>query len=212
MTASRPGRAAAPPAPLPLDVLKDLERKVLWLATWTIHHANHVRDTARRPQGRRAPGLVGLAGDDHDGALFRRAAPRGPGRGQAACEPGLPRHPVSARQPEPSRSSRTFRGFGGAQSYPSRTKDADDVDFSTGSVGLGVAMTLVRQPRAGLRPGQGLGPPKWPGAAWSRSSAMPSSTRATSTRPCSRAGSTGCATPGGSSTTTARASTPCCPT
>ena len=35
-----------------------------------------------------------------------------------------------------------FRGFGGAQSYPSRTKDIDDVDFSTGSVGLGVAMTL----------------------------------------------------------------------
>ncbi|MDX1400706.1 MAG: transketolase, partial [Kiloniellales bacterium] len=34
-----------------------------------------------------------------------------------------------------------FRGFGGAQSYPSRTKDSDDVDFSTGSVGLGVAMT-----------------------------------------------------------------------
>jgi pyruvate dehydrogenase E1 component len=32
-----------------------------------------------------------------------------------------------------------FRGFGGAQSYPSRTKDVDDVDFSTGSVGLGVA-------------------------------------------------------------------------
>src|SRR5262245_12744519 len=34
-----------------------------------------------------------------------------------------------------------FRAKGGAQSYPSRTKDADDVDFSTGSVGLGVAMT-----------------------------------------------------------------------
>ena len=34
-----------------------------------------------------------------------------------------------------------FRALGGAQSYPSRTKDADDVDFSTGSVGLGVAMT-----------------------------------------------------------------------
>ena len=30
----------------------------------------------------------------------------------------------------------------GAQSYPSRTKDTDDVDFSTGSVGLGVAQTL----------------------------------------------------------------------
>ena len=34
-----------------------------------------------------------------------------------------------------------FRGFGGAQSYPGRTKDIDDVDFSTGSVGLGVAVT-----------------------------------------------------------------------
>src|SRR6185503_18724654 len=28
-----------------------------------------------------------------------------------------------------------FRGYKGAQSYPSRTKDTDDVDFSTGSVG-----------------------------------------------------------------------------
>ncbi|MEL6665892.1 MAG: transketolase [Pseudomonadota bacterium] len=36
---------------------------------------------------------------------------------------------------------KNFRGLGGAQSYPSRTKDVDDVDFSTGSVGLGVAET-----------------------------------------------------------------------
>ena len=35
-----------------------------------------------------------------------------------------------------------FRAFHGAQSYPSRTKDQDDVDFSTGSVGLGVAQTM----------------------------------------------------------------------
>src|SRR5690606_25720415 len=34
-----------------------------------------------------------------------------------------------------------FRDFGGAQSYPSRTKDCIPVDFSTGSVGLGVAIT-----------------------------------------------------------------------
>ena len=34
-----------------------------------------------------------------------------------------------------------FRGFGGMQSYPSRTKDQIPVDFSTGSVGLGVAIT-----------------------------------------------------------------------
>ena len=36
---------------------------------------------------------------------------------------------------------KNFRGFGGIQPYPSRTKDIDDVDFSTGSVGLGVAIT-----------------------------------------------------------------------
>ena len=35
-----------------------------------------------------------------------------------------------------------FRALGGAQAYPSRVKDEDEVDFSTGSVGLGVAMTL----------------------------------------------------------------------
>jgi pyruvate dehydrogenase E1 component len=35
-----------------------------------------------------------------------------------------------------------FRALGGAQAYPSRTKDVDDVDFSTGSVGLGVAMSI----------------------------------------------------------------------
>ena len=41
----------------------------------------------------------------------------------------------------PRRKLEDFRGWGGAQSYPSRTKDVDDVDFSTGSVGLGVAIT-----------------------------------------------------------------------
>ena len=43
-----------------------------------------------------------------------------------------------------------FRGFGGAQSYPSRTKDIDDVDFSTGSVGLGVAITTFASLAQGL--------------------------------------------------------------
>ena len=46
---------------------------------------------------------------------------------------------------------------GGAQSYPSRTKDVDDVDFSTGSVGLGVAQTLFCLAGAGLRARPWLG-------------------------------------------------------
>ena len=36
-----------------------------------------------------------------------------------------------------------FRALGGAQAYPSRTKDGTDVDFSTGSVGLGAVAGLV---------------------------------------------------------------------
>ena len=36
----------------------------------------------------------------------------------------------------------TLRARGGLQSYPSRTKDPDRVDFSTGSVGLGAAAPL----------------------------------------------------------------------
>jgi len=53
-----------------------------------------------------------------------------------------------------------FRGLHGVQSYPSRTKDIDDVDFSTGSVGLGVAITafasLVQDFIAAKRWGTGL--------------------------------------------------------
>lgn len=38
---------------------------------------------------------------------------------------------------QPREQLERFRAFGGVQSYPSRTKDADDVDLSTGSVGMG---------------------------------------------------------------------------
>ena len=94
----------------------------------------------RRPEGGRAPGLLGLARHADDGALFPHPAPRGSGGRQAACQPGVPRHPVPARQPEP-RQAAEFPRLRGVQSYPSRTKDTADVDFSTGSVGLGIAET-----------------------------------------------------------------------
>ena len=29
-----------------LSMLTELERKVLWLAAWTIHNANHLRESA----------------------------------------------------------------------------------------------------------------------------------------------------------------------
>jgi pyruvate dehydrogenase complex dehydrogenase (E1) component len=128
-------------SPESLAMLRELERKVLWLASWTIHQRQPRARERRRPQGRRPSGLVGLARDHHDGALLRRAAAAGPRRGEAACQPIF--HAIQYLLGNQTREKlENFRGYKGAQSYPSRTKDADDVDFSTGSVGLGVAQTL----------------------------------------------------------------------
>jgi hypothetical protein len=96
-----------------------------------------------RAEGRRPPGELERVDDgDHGRALLRRARAQRPGRGEAARRPGASRHPLSARLARTATTLENFRGFGGAQSYPSRTKDRIPVDFSTGSVGLGVAVTL----------------------------------------------------------------------
>jgi len=51
-----------------------------------------------------------------------------------------------------------FRSMGGVQSYPSRTKDATEVDFSTGSVGLGAAVTTFAATIQDFLDGKGLRP------------------------------------------------------
>ena len=125
-----------------IAALRELEKKVLWLASWTIHNANHLARERRRPEGRRPSGLVRLARHDHDRALFRRCCgPRIASRSSRMPARSSTRFNICSASRR-ARSWRTFRGYKGAQSYPSRTKDVDDVDFSTGSVGLGVAQTL----------------------------------------------------------------------
>ena len=167
----------------------------------------------RRAEGRRPPGVLRLGDLDHDGAVFRDAAPAGPRRGEAACRPGVPRHQLPVRPPDASRRWQGLRQFGGAQSYPSRVKDGPEVDFSTGSVGLGVAHDqLLRADGRTTSACTASAAPTCRPAATSPSPATPNSTRATSTRRCWRAGSTTSAMSGGSSTTTARASTAWCPT
>ena len=131
----------------PLDVtanvdlcLNALERKVLWLSTWMIHHANHLR-VARdglKVGGHQAScaSMVTLMTALYFDAL--RPADR------VAVKPhGSPVfHAIQYLFGRQTRDQlQRFRAFGGAQSYPSRTKDIDDVDISTGSVGMGVAMT-----------------------------------------------------------------------
>jgi pyruvate dehydrogenase E1 component len=131
----------APPTAIDrLTHLSALERKVLWLSVWMIHHANHLR-----------PKRDGLKVGGHQASsasvatlmtalYFDVLRPED----RVAVKPHA--SPVyHAIQYLLGRQTRDklerFRALGGAQSYPSRTKDTDDVDFSTGSVGLGVAMT-----------------------------------------------------------------------
>jgi pyruvate dehydrogenase E1 component len=120
--------------------LKEIERRLMWLSHWTIHHANHVRPN---PDGIKVGGhqassasMVSILTALYFSAL--RPEDRVAVKPHAA--PVF--HAMHYLMGNVSRAKlEAFRGWGGAQSYPSRTKDVDDVDFSTGSVGLGVAVT-----------------------------------------------------------------------
>jgi pyruvate dehydrogenase E1 component len=121
-----------------LEILAD---KVLWLSAWTIHNANHLR-----------PSRDGLKVGGHQASsaslvtlmtalYFDVLRPEDRVAVKPHASPAY--HAIQYLLGKQSRDKlERFRALGGAQSYPSRTKDGDDVDFSTGSVGLGVAITL----------------------------------------------------------------------
>ncbi len=124
-----------------LAILTELERKVLWLATWTIHHANHLRDNndGLKVGGHQASS-ASLA-TIMTALYFHTLRPQDRVAVKPHAAPNF--HAIQYLLGRQSREKlEQFRGYEGAQSYPSRTKDTDDVDFSTGSVGLGVAQTL----------------------------------------------------------------------
>jgi pyruvate dehydrogenase E1 component len=124
-----------------LAILSALEKKVLWLASWMIHHANHLREDVDGVKvGGHQASSASLA-TIMSALYFDVLRPQD----RVAVKPHA--SPIfHAIQYLLGRQTReklaAFRGYKGAQSYPSRTKDTDDVDFSTGSVGLGVAQTL----------------------------------------------------------------------
>ena len=122
--------------------LKELERRVLWLACWMIHHANHVRpsDELDIKVGGHQASSASMA-SMMTALYFSALRPEDRVAVKPHASPVF--HAIQYLAGNQTREKlEAFRGFGGAQSYPSRTKDADDVDFSTGSVGLGVAQTL----------------------------------------------------------------------
>ncbi len=123
-----------------VHILKQLEQKLLWLSSWMIHNANHIR-----------PNRDGLKVGGHQASCssvisimtalyFEIARPQD----RIAVKPhaGPVFHAINylfGRQT--LEKMQGLRQLGGVQSYPSRVKDGPEVDFSTGSVGLGVAMT-----------------------------------------------------------------------
>ena len=120
--------------------LKTIEQRLLWLSHWMIHHANHIR-----------PKVDGIKVGGHQAssasmvsimtALYFQTL-RSEDRVAVKPHASPVFHAIQYLMGNQTREKmENFRGFGGAQSYPSRTKDVDDVDFATGSVGLGVAIT-----------------------------------------------------------------------
>jgi pyruvate dehydrogenase E1 component len=123
-----------------LEALAAVERKLLWLASWMIHNANHIR-----------PNRDGLKVGGHQASCasvisimtalyFEVLRPYD----RVAVKPhaGPVLHAINylfGRQSVEQMAA--LRQFGGAQAYPSRAKDGTEIDFSTGSVGLGVALT-----------------------------------------------------------------------
>lgn len=128
------------PASADYGRLRQLERKLLWLSAWMIHHANNIR-----------PNRDGLKVGGHQASCasavtimtalyFHILRPQD----RVAVKPhaGPVLHAINyllGRQTLEKLAA--LRSLGGAQAYPSRRKDGAEIDFSTGSVGLGVAIT-----------------------------------------------------------------------
>ena len=123
-----------------VDKLAAIERRVLWLASWTIHHANHVRRSDEVKVGGHQASCASMSVIMT--ALYLEVL-RPEDRVAVKPHASPVFHALQYLAGNQSLEGlKNFRGYKGAQSYPSRTKDTDDVDFSTGSVGLGVAQTL----------------------------------------------------------------------
>ena len=104
-----------------LAILSDLERKILWLATWTIHNANHLR-----------PGMDGLKVGGHQASsasiatvmaalYFHALRPEDRVAVKPHASPVF--HAIQYLLGNQTLDKlQRFRGSGGAQSYPSRTR------------------------------------------------------------------------------------------
>lgn len=128
-------------AEISLDTLDAVQKRVLWLATSIIHHANRVREV---PSGLKVGGHQASSASMVSimSALYFAHLD---GSDRVSVKP----HAAPVLQAVSylldrldARYLTELRAFGGLQSYPSRVKDPYPVDFSTGSVGIGATSTI----------------------------------------------------------------------
>jgi pyruvate dehydrogenase E1 component len=135
--------ATSPRAELDLsfETLDAVQRRVLWLAVSMVHHANRVREVASgvKVGGHQASSASMVSIMTALYFAYLRAEDRVSVKPHAA--PVL--HAINYLLGRLDRRYLTeLRAYGGLQSYPSRLKDPDPVDFSTGSVGIGATSTV----------------------------------------------------------------------
>ncbi len=123
------------------EALVEIEKRVLWLSTAMVHHANRVR-----------PNPTGLKVGGHQASCasmvsimtslwFEQLRPGDRVSVKPHASPVL--HGINYLLGElAEKYLTTLREFGGLQSYPSRAKDPDPVDYSTGSVGIGATAPI----------------------------------------------------------------------
>ncbi|MBO9318597.1 MAG: pyruvate dehydrogenase, partial [Chloroflexus sp.] len=124
------------PTPALISAIEEVQKRVLWLATLMIHHANHVR-----------PNHDGVKVGGHQASSasmvtilttlylhYLRPGDRVAVKPHASPVYHALQYLLGRLD---ARYLTQLRAFGGLQAYPSRTKDPDSPDFSTGSVGLG---------------------------------------------------------------------------
>lgn len=124
-----------------LDTLETIAERVLWLSTAVVHHANRVRPN---PSGLKVGGhqassasMVAIM----TSLWFSQLQPGDRVSVKPHASPVL--HSINYLLGElDEKYLTTLREFGGLQSYPSRSKDPDVVDYSTGSVGIGATAPI----------------------------------------------------------------------
>jgi pyruvate dehydrogenase E1 component len=140
ITAQPSQQHSAPARAELVALLTQIEQRLRWLSSWTVHNANNIRE---KRDGLKVGGHQASCASMTaimTALYFHALRPAD----KVAVKPhaGPVLHAIHYLLDEQTREKlERFRGLGGVQSYPSRTKDTIPVDFSTGSVGLGVAVT-----------------------------------------------------------------------